>query len=118
MTDYTNLPDEQLDRLVAEKAMGWKIDNKDDPAFPLIRKSNDMTDWIELAGWQPTTNIQQAMMVVDKMIERDYQEVVMVWESGGWIVELYKHQQSYDGGEARDKSLPMAICLAALKAVE
>jgi hypothetical protein len=54
-------------------------------------------------------------MIADGWVEMAmvYKNIEKVWE-----VEFYKEGISFDGGDSFDKSLPRAICIAALMAKE
>jgi hypothetical protein len=116
--DYTN---GLLDELTATKVMGWhKADAFNEASAPFLvwRDKAEMFEHTE-NEWNPSVNIEQAMQVLEKMIADGYKETAMVYEREGWIVEFYKEDVFDDvGNDARDKSLPRAICLAALKAKE
>ena len=52
-----------IDRQIAEKVMGWKIIKYDDGSFQ--RTPTSFTG----NGWQPSTRIDHAFEVVEKMIK-------------------------------------------------
>lgn len=135
----------EIDALIAEKVMGWKwvkrTDLNRDPKHP------GFTSWTRylakepLAEWQVlaetelpiesnlgvgipeySTDISAAWLVVEKIKNIGTRGFQMNYEKNIWWVgcvnhgdngerELYSHQH----GEA--ETLPLAICLAALKAV-
>jgi len=90
--NYEQLTVDELNRLVAEKVMGWII--------PDIH-------------WQPAANIPQAFEVADKLIEMNLGFHV------AWLDYLNKWAV-YTGqtGAVFGDLLPRAICIASLKAVE
>jgi hypothetical protein len=113
MTDYTN---GLLDELTATKAMEYLHDKKNGLGY--WRDKQGQIIYAE-SFYKPSINIEQAMWVLEKMIKDGYKDTAMIYEREGWIVEFYKPDDAgEDGGDARDKSLPRAICLAALKAKE
>ena len=86
----------ELDRLIAEKVMGW-------PADEWHQSCNDCTKW------SPSTNIAHAWEVVEKLRN------IMVgpWTHGRWAACA---MQDGDWFSVADTA-PHAICLAALKSV-
>lgn len=107
-----------IDRQVAEKAMGWWASEKN--YFWLGKSDNKCAVAYHGAvkDWHPTSNIEQAMMVVDRVIELGWLINISLIEElrGGlmWFVRFHKNLW-YEGVDAK---LPAAICEAALKAVE
>jgi hypothetical protein len=114
-TNYSEMTDNELDRLVAEKVMGWEY--KENEGYPYYRGKNIGLD---INDFHPSTNISQAFEVVEKMIADGWVEMAMVYKNieKVWEVEFYKEGISFDGGDSFDKSLPRAICIAALMAKE
>lgn len=123
----------ELDALVAEKVMGWKLENYEtsEPASTdrhyLDASRNDGWAWvgretdIEAWQWQPSTDIAAAWEVVEKLLPCQFtlgspeKESAKgdVWyaEFGEWVDHLFQ------GEEATAPTAPHAICLAALKAM-
>ena len=60
-----------------------------------------------------STDIAAAWEVVEKL---ETQEIYLIWDGEDKLAELYRHGDVIC--EARSKSLPEAICLAALKVME
>ena len=115
MTDYTILTDEQLDRLVAEKAMGWHLSKTG------ITWKDDRDDFVGVFAddWQPTRNKEQMHKVIDKMIERGY-GIHIHWHKALqiWDVIFSKDNQSWRHKGFNDLPLSKVAIIAALKAVE
>jgi len=98
----------EMDRLVAENVMGWKY-NKG-------KITREVYGVLQEYHWNPSIDKAHAMQVVDKMIADGWIETALVYDGKGeWLVEFYKNDNS--GESSVDKSLPLAICEAALKAV-
>lgn len=113
----------QIDRLVAEKVMGWgDCPTKDQPRSTHFGRDGTLYRYKVGYGyvperWSPSTDIAAAFEVVEKM------------KSDGWYWEISKAYQ--DGGETMavfckdnpspcitvNLSIPLAICLAALRSV-
>jgi hypothetical protein len=96
----------ELDALVAEKVMGYKTapipdgETANPPNF-----STDIT-----AAWQ----------VVEKMRERGYRLGLRTWvrsAEGEAVFVDPKRERASEGNGAFDASVPLAICIAALRAV-
>jgi Phage ABA sandwich domain len=95
----------EIDRLVAEKVMGLKID---DYYFVLDEKGLREGELLNYS-----TNIEDAWQVVEKLDVEEFSISKFGKEYHVWVeTEL--------GGEGfliKSKTAPLAICLAALKAV-
>lgn len=106
----------QIDALVAEKVMGWGI-HKRNTAFWV---KSDRVDEVEarpiafIHEWQPSTDISQAWQVVEKLRNNIYCQIEF-WEDRNYSVNIIT--ESGNSGYKEDKSISMAICLAALQAV-
>ncbi|WP_002145545.1 BC1872 family protein [Bacillus cereus] len=103
-----------IDELVAEKVMGWIK-----PPETSILKSM----WVEtpLGTVHPelpkfSTNIQDAWLVVEKFASEGLYFSIVKWIDGGYVVEIEKDSLT-EVGSYESKTAPMAICIAALKAV-
>jgi Phage ABA sandwich domain len=117
----------EIDRLVAEKVMGWRL-----KSFPgggggfsawlnddgkIVKYENDCTLHAQPYDfWRPTINITDAWQVVEKL------KIAVIPQAGGapknmqYLAEiddrpLGKHYEAFA------ETAPLAICLVALKAV-
>ena len=84
----------------------WYCDNKDEP---------QMFCW----GWQPRTDIVQAMMVAEKLrTDRKARYRIKLWAvaSGNWLCEMQRIDATYFRGEGETPA--EAICAAAMKTRE
>lgn len=106
------MQNEQLDRLAAEKVMGWRL-----AVHQWIGEWGEVED--TLSNWSPTTNEANAALVREKM------------RADGWILRLYAHPRFHEAewvfeadririGQSRlgTPSVAFAITQAALLAVE
>ncbi|UAT29475.1 hypothetical protein K7T73_12780 [Bacillus badius] len=109
----------EIDRLVAEKVMGWEPNLDDDGTVlsydtefgNLFFYDDNENDW------SPSVNIQDAWKVVDEMrANREFRFELVTTES---FSLNYKCRFRLDDVFVKvvSKSAPLAICLAALKAV-
>lgn len=110
-----------LDRLVAERVMG----------FTDIRKMNGC-DWYSATregradrvlvgsdsarGFAPSTDIAHAWEVVERMEQRRLELGLWRYLDAYWEAEFVVTERE-PSGEAKADTAPLAICLAALKAV-
>lgn len=114
MTDLPAGP--ELDRLVAEKVMGWRLSSIEQPAglYNLVYVYRDAWDALR-KGWSPSTNIAHAMEVVTEL-EKSGLELGLCrfidsyWEANFSIAER-------DGVSAKGETAQLAICRAALRCV-
>ena len=116
----------ELDRLVAEKVMGWTmtptpgkyrgqcINEHGQPVLELINGGHGCDIPDELI-FQPSTNITHVWEVVEKLTNNGKCLSLHASDGGYWTAYFVFHGWS---GMAKDcASAPLAICLAALKAV-
>jgi len=113
-------PGPELDRLVAERVMGWQYD--------LLRDA-----WAKADGsyayaevWKPSTDIAAAWDVVQCLISKSFN--VEVWNTveldqdgewrTAWVVDVRSTQHGASTYRAQAPSAPLAICRAALLAVQ
>src|SRR5690606_29597765 len=112
----------EIDRLVAEKVMGWRL-----KSFPgggggfsawlnddgkIMKYENDCTlDAQPYDFWRPTTNIADAWQVVEK-----FESVDLTKKELGYICWIHDNGGS-ECNNIPQETAPLAICLAALKTV-
>jgi hypothetical protein len=106
----------ELDRLIAERVMGWKYD----PEFGLLNGEQFM----EINGsWSPSTNIAHAWEVMEQLRHKAiYLDVIQT--DNGFMVGDGSDNYTNDDGHIEGTlyyvgladTAPHAICLAALRA--
>jgi hypothetical protein len=114
----------ELDTLVAEKVMGWtKWRSPVVPrgsAEPDCWLTNDRTSpTFKIAHWSPSTDIACAWQVVERMRDRGF-ALELHYEFGcsiQWVADFSNDGWSSTGEQLGDTA-PLAICRAALAAVE
>lgn len=106
-----------IDYEVAEKIMEWKFQPEEYGVCvePLWILPND--HYRTILEWNPSTNISDAWLVVEKMRELDY-EYSIWWARNTHQVEFYPKREEIKYTGKDKKSLSLAICKAALKALE
>jgi len=128
----TNKAGPELDALVAEW-MGWRLEDTGHPVKFWVDQDNlltgwcdsdwraDMVDWGDApelfsgnGAWRPSTDWTAAGIVVEKMITRTSWECYLTHQFDGWDC-LFSAPDKLDA-HGTGQSLPLAICLAALKA--
>ena len=110
--EILNLPDEEINRLIATKWMGWKP--TDNPNIVIM----DDRDWICLVpslggSWMPSTNLSDAMEALEK-----HSRFSINRHAEDWYIEIYlsvedaqpPHPSKYIQARSVSKSLPKAIC--------
>ena len=111
--NYGNMTNKQLDKAVAERVMGYV----DRGIEYYIGERIDATE-----NWHFTTNISQAFDVVEKMIaDRWFVTIYGVTYDGDYGVDMFLERHNacvVSIDTVYDKSLPRAICIAALMAKE
>lgn len=112
----------ELDALVAEKVMGWHYADRqkmgwgDGPPV-VVTDLGEESGRPTIQGWSPSTDIAAAFQVVEKMRERGLTVVIDGTPGGFWCCEfsIFGSETFHTG---RADSLPLAICLASLAAIE
>lgn len=124
MTNYADMPaGPEMDRLVAEKVMGWAIKRHYQPEGMIFHAREDDAIFVDgkmkwwANAWSPSTNIAHAWGVVEKMRQ-------LSWKA----FQLSSHDEGQRWGaifmsggmEARKvaDTAPLAICRASLIAME
>lgn len=116
----------KIDRLVAEKVMGWRL-----KSFPgegggfsawlnddgkIIKYENNCTLHAQPYDfWKPTTNIADAWQVVKEFYEKGDKVTVTNTLGGNWCCYISTGLGQFS---AIAETAPLAICLAALKACD
>ena len=114
----------KIDRLVAEKVMGWRL-----KSFPgegggfsawlnddekIIKYENNCTLHAQPYDfWKPSTNIADAWQVVKKFYEKGDKVIVTNTLGGNWCCYIHAGLGQFS---AIAETAPLAICLAAMKA--
>jgi len=106
----------KIDRLVAEKIMGWKY-------YPEGHHISNELTWIGAdGGWyikcpNYSTDIAAAWEVVEKL-QKEYIVSILGPDDQGthWCVDIMSKNQKLNFANEVGNTAPMAICLAALKA--
>jgi len=122
---------QDIDELIATRIMGWeKRQAYFHPSNPKYWFDGDSSERQIIANaWRPSTNIAQAWEVVEKMIEKGFYINIGTDDLNQFFCALVYGETSIeeDGIQkilkekvfsAEEKTAPLAICLAALKAVE
>lgn len=115
----------ELDRLLAEKVMGWlRPAAKWFDAITLHRILDPCTE--EYIDWHPTTDIAQAMIVAERMNDSGWN--LTLCSGNGWGATFYKvnFQETSEThivweeshGPVNADTPALAICLAARKWLE
>ncbi|GAQ18012.1 hypothetical protein OPHB3_1951 [Oceanobacillus picturae] len=105
----------QIDQLVAEKVMGWRLKNMSAGNYWVGEHDGLEGDWTLKQLWKPSERIDHAWEVVEKLH-------MTVTPQCGAPEEMNCHaevdnQPFGNYYEAFAKTAPLAICLAALKTV-
>lgn len=97
----------EINKLIAEKVMGWQVVEYENIGLVEVETEDEM---FYLHEFQPSTNIKDAWEVIEKL------QVDWVWE-----MKMHNSANEVDVQIGRwyatNKSVPLAICLAALKLV-
>lgn len=119
-----------LDLAVAERVMGWRLLDRQAMGWNPNGRDVWATGNLENPTYQrfmPSESIEAAMLVVEKMRERGWRVGLSCSEAAEWaqwLTEFIKVERADAGAYknqlylAEAKSLPEAICRAALSAME
>lgn len=112
----------EIDRFIAEKVMGWKLEQYFEDGCYITdewrAKENKFVCDIE--NFKPSTNIQDAWIVVEKLREQNIFTDIRMTSNGKYEVSMYElYDQDFEwlAIGVSDRNVSLAICLAALKAV-
>lgn len=108
--DYDNMPAGQdIDSLVAEKVMGWQRSNS---MYMQWDTADGLVTWAETSfgSFRPSVDIGAALKVLEK--------VPSEWSVGMHRTLDGKWSADYGLGQAYADTAPLAICRAALKAMD
>lgn len=105
----------ELDALVAEKVMGWTYRTFPDGACPLVKHWYCGEQYMLMKSF--STSITDAWQVVEKLNNLWQGHWSLVRVDGEWAI--YENPYDIEGypPTAQAMTAPLAICLAALKAV-
>ena len=114
---------EEIDRKIAERVMGWLPHfrntafyvKKEEATKVLGKRTQDVSDW------KPSTRIDHAFEVVEKMLESGHTfQLEYYYSIGKSLFAIVDFENNYTHlNAAKSAGTPaMAICLAALEAVK
>ena len=119
MIDIDTMPaGPELDRLVAEKVMGWRLECFANASRTPMAYSDKNAKIMASADWSPSTNIAHAWGVVEHL-ERMGGLISNMYSQGGcWSVGIEPMPESnlHPCYRAIGSTAPLAICRAAIKA--
>jgi len=102
----------EIDKLVAEKVMGWKVIEGKGIMKPIGR-----TFWRLVDDFYPTINMESAWLVVERICEAKRWRVIMDVNETYTEVTFKTQMGSWIQAHSEEETAPLAICKAALKAV-
>lgn len=105
----------ELDALVAEKVMGWTNAHRTRPGA-CLRGYPPTSATITLVPAY-SSEIAAAWAVVERMREQGYAVTVRSASEGRWVARTWKAPDDPSTDWVREDSAPLAIVLAALRAV-
>ena len=116
--NYDEMPaGREMDALVAEKVMGWRLDASCGYSTWMGGKADSRGMRWTIDGWKPSADIAAAWGVVEKVRE-EFRYVSVTagngWSCSAWDVEKAKRLREV---HAFADTAPLAICRAALLAV-
>jgi hypothetical protein len=110
-------PGRELDALVAEKVMGWiKYIQLDVSWWSDSDYLNDDGIDLMVCDFKPSTNLQQAFEVVEKMRERGWYEIRISILQDVVAISMWQDDNTCRI-EAEAETIPLAICRASLLAI-
>lgn len=110
----------EMDALIAEKVMGWvpwvsPVQARGATKPDTWRTGDARKPTRKMEYWHPSKDIAAAWEVVDKMQNEGYRVRVEVRSSGAYC-DIIAPDSGVDS--ARERTAPLAICVAALRCVE
>jgi len=120
------MTDKELDALVAEKVMMWRLTATAHSVNLWVDQDNLLTGWCDNEWpstdnwsnrvWRPLTDIACTWQVVKKLLEREL-DFCLYTSHGEWICELNIYYVDDDEALVIEKAETpgLAICLAALR---
>ena len=118
----------ELDRMVAEKVMCWKLGESEWCHGPMTHGGSFMRFWLDRDGqyakhgatifsekWNPSSDISAAWQVVEKLISDGWHFNISF--KGHWVASIY-NESEVRAFYGHAETAPSAISRAALKAVE
>jgi Phage ABA sandwich domain len=112
----------EIDRLIAEKVMGWKI-YADSAGYKFWSINEDDSSRIicSVTSFEPSTDIRDAWLVVEKLRETKIFSLYDAWDGDDNKIfcAVFEYNDTYHVVDYKGyaDTAPLAICLAALKAV-
>lgn len=120
MTDPSTLSHEEIARAVAVEVMGWVPSRRNTGLWATTGNPDEISvHALSISEWNPAGSIRHAWQVVEKMKERGFFADVRIGQN---VVHCefadYDGDIAFSGGAyAKALTAPLAICLAALRAV-
>lgn len=110
-------PGEELDRIVAEKIMGWLPHSRNTAFFVQANVANKVCNQVMAVvdEWKPSVNIKDAWIVVEKMVADGKHVSIDCLR----IVEhpVFQFICEVDSQATNAETAPWAICFAALRSL-
>jgi len=114
------MTDEELIKAVAEKVMGWEFYPGETNRIPDYwydqNASRDYRFVMPTSDWNPLTNANHTMMVVERMRELGFNFWIEAQVGTPWIVMFHMPLKGVVGRHEHE-NVGHAVCLAAIKAV-
>jgi hypothetical protein len=105
----------EIDCLVAENVMGWKLKTMEHCEAWI----DNQNGWVLKQMWKPSTNIQDAWLVLEKICKDNDWRCIMDVNGKNYTEVSFKSQMGgWRDGFSEKETAPLAICSAALDAVE
>lgn len=106
---------DELDKLAAEKVIGWEINEHPKNAYPAYWGRDTSARW--LTDWQPTRNISQAFECLEKLNPK-YFDISKTEYAGSpmYVVSLAGTEVGSYDTKATDKDIAICIVRACLRA--
>ena len=107
MTDFSTMTDTQLDEWLAVNVMEWEkwCNSEGHECF----KNDDDWHWIE--DWQPTRDLNQAVMCAEKWSKDNDCEMVIYYKSH-WVVDFRCGSLYPIHGDSLTRALCEAVAMA------
>lgn len=115
----TQLSNEEIDRLILDKIMGWTVEEEETywPNTERVVRDSEGYRVRDLHDWRPSERIEDAWRALEKFPVPKFYVRLVTTVTGNWRCDIDMNGGDGPNVSAFDRSAAKAISLACLKAV-